>query len=1187
MASSKRIRNPKKIRNKQSARQDRIIGEIASAIRMRGHLEIAKLKIQTSVDELFTFFPRIFRQKNALDFVHGPAFPVKPSELFSKPALYQPAGPFNELIWGVCRCLQFSEELKDFTHLREEYERSLLRNSKSKCNEILNVIERKFGCSIWLIQNKIAAAQFWEGIEEARKLGQLYEDECKDHQLMPWIIRFIGKRIEATGLKGYLKTELLRMFGDYSNPILQSYLRAKLFELSHIHTDDVPATLYVEAQSCVIDHYETLVFILQSAARTRAISTGMIPVIEKPLVAIFRRTQDIRLAGVLRGLDIVPSTVTVYNKQRAELIELYTKGEYPLMAQNSETYLRDFPEDMSIQVMRLKACLQAGISYPDQQGVLKEAFRSLHEVLSLSTNTYSAAFALITLSERFYGHSWVHYLEAVTRYELRPEQAAFPPDPLRDIFIREPHVTPFSAVAANGQAKIKILNDEQLKILFPYTRAVYDLVSSGQIDEPLPISEIRKQKYLAVYHLAFGSPIRAAEHFQWLIVNTTGVENIRARGGAALALLKLDRISEAVDTTVAAYIENQNVPTLLPIKQVADALKEPADWPRSISTSLLFQLYTLYCGPEKIAQLRYSFELFQVNNRINEPSDLAERIEEFGKPFVIAYLRNIWTPEIMRHTILYSGTREIEEARIKVCRILAELDPEGEVVYFDEIKERVKQQEIAKGTRLIEQSKVYVEIEAIKKSLKTKLEDSYIRYKSSSQTSVLKPEQSFAKNFITNLGAVFAKENSISVPLALSKIQTLNLNLDMGSESDVQFEALFSEVTNEFLRGDHGLNAYLSTTIRHGTLSNTLRKPVADERLITSREEGSKSYIRNQYWGHGEKGYSEYQAEWQLILDALDTFSSEFDSVIEYLKDELIQIRIVHELKDSGENKNALFVYRSSQWERKFVQEQDKAFTNMDEFVNYYVDILWEKTDLNLRNVQYVLDTDIRARLMEPFVKLTNHLNRVPAPGINDLLNAVGRAKTNVQNQLGLVISWFKRSEVYDRQDCAADFPFHIALNMVKNTMFNATGWNGASVSLSRDTPLMPGRTLDGMVYVFHVLLENAVLRSGLEMDELTVKAELSFSNGVFNARISNNLAPAKVTQAERDKLSKLRDSLRSDESPRRAQREGRSGLHKIWRTINSPIYKEPKLDFYHLEDSFVVEVNFKLEKKDHEYLGH
>lgn len=259
----------------------------------------------------------------------------------------------------------------------------------------------------------------------------------------------------------------------------------------------------------------------------------------------------------------------------------------------------------------------------------------------------------------------------------------------------------------------------------------------------------------------------------------------------------------------------------------------------------------------------------------------------------------------------------------------------------------------------------------------------------------------------------------------------------------------------------------------------------------------------------------------------------------------------------------------------------------MDEFVNYYVDILWEKTDLNLLNVQDVLNTEIRQRLMAPFLQLTHVLNEVnpPPPGINDLLNAVVRARTNVQNNLNLVISWFKRSEVYDRQDYEADFPFHIALNMLRKTISNATGWLGASISLTQNAALMPGRTLDGMVYVFHLLLENAVLRSGLEVDELNVKAEVSFSNGAFNARVSNNLSSTKVTQEERDKLSKLRDSLKSDESPRHAQRDSRSGLHKIWLTINSPIYKEPKLDFSHLDNSFVVDVNFKLERKDNEYL--
>ncbi|NOU13846.1 MAG: hypothetical protein HOO92_07760 [Methylococcaceae bacterium] len=1003
---------------------------------------------------------------------------------------------------------------------------------------------------------------------------------------MPSIIRFIGKRIEATGLKGYLKSEILQLFEGGDDPVLERYFRAKIFELPNLSSDDISAILFLEGQSCVIDYYDTLIFVLQSAAGNQAIPANMIPTLEKPLIALSKRTQDSRLNGVIRGFGIVPITNIDYNEKRAELIEAYTKGEYEFVSVNSEEYLRKSPEDMSIQVMRLKACIRLDIPYPNQQGVLKEAFESLYKVLSSSENTYSAAFDIFTLSERFYGHSWVHYLTAVVLYEIHEEQTTFPPNQLRNLFIREQYISPFSAVAAIGLAKSAILNDEYLKTLFPYTRAVYDLVATGKINQFLPVSEIRKQKYLAMHHLAFGSPEKATKHFQWLIDNTTGSEQIRSSGGAALAFLKLGQIREAVDITVTAYLENKNVPTILPIKQVTDALKEPAIWPDSISTPLLFNMYSTYCDRDRLTKLRYSFELFQETHGIKEPSDFKHRIDEFKKPFAIAYLRNVWTTEIMRQTILYGGTKEIEEARIKVCRLLAELDPVNAAYYLDEIRERVKQQEIAKGTTLIEQSKVYVEIEAIKKSLRTKLSDSYARYKSSSQTSSSKPEKLTYKK-ITEVISKFADEKGGSVPLMLSTLHSISP--DIGSESDVQFEALFFEVTNEFLRGDHGLNAYLSTRVRHGTLSNTLRKPAADEHLITSREEGSASYIRNQYWTEVvQESYGEYQSEWEKILDALDTFSGEFDSVIEYIKDELIQIKIVHELKDEGENRNALFVYRSSNIEREFIQEHDRAFTSMDDFVNFYVDILWEKTDRNLLKVQRVLNEEIRGRLMQPFVQLTNLLNQVSPPGVNDLLNAVARAKTNTQNKLGLVISWFKRSEVYDRQDYAADFPFHIALNMVKNTMSNAAGWDGVSVSSQRDAPLMPGRTLDGMVYVFYVLLENAVLRSGVRVENLNVNAEVSFFNGIFNAKVSNNLANTKITQDERNKLNKLRESLKSDESPRRAQAEGRSGLHKIWLTINSPIYKEPKLDFYIMDNSsFVVEVSFKLVKVEYENTSH
>src|SRR5450759_2813643 len=210
MTKSKRISKELHTHSGKSSQRDRIIGRVTAAFRMKGKLalrEIYRLKRGTPETELFAVFPRIFVNRNDLDFVHGSAFPPKLSGLFSEPALYKPAESLTEVIWTICRCLQFSNELKEFLQLREEYERSLLLDLKDRCYEILDLVEKKFGYSVWLLQNKLAAAQYWEGIEETRKLVKAYKEECKGHALISTILWFIGKRIEATGLKGYSNGE--------------------------------------------------------------------------------------------------------------------------------------------------------------------------------------------------------------------------------------------------------------------------------------------------------------------------------------------------------------------------------------------------------------------------------------------------------------------------------------------------------------------------------------------------------------------------------------------------------------------------------------------------------------------------------------------------------------------------------------------------------------------------------------------------------------------------------------------------------------------------------------------------------------------------------------------------------------------------------------------------------------------
>ncbi len=123
---------------------------------------------------------------------------------------------------------------------------------------------------------------------------------------------------------------------------------------------------------------------------------------------------------------------------------------------------------------------------------------------------------------------------------------------------------------------------------------------------------------------------------------------------------------------------------------------------------------------DPLGELAYAFETFQKANGISNPAALIACEARFGKDMVTASLERVLRPEVMRQTLLYSGTEEIEEARIQVCRTLSEVRHEKAKKYLDEIKERVKQQEIAKGTTLVEQSKVYVDIDAIKKTLLTR-----------------------------------------------------------------------------------------------------------------------------------------------------------------------------------------------------------------------------------------------------------------------------------------------------------------------------------------------------------------------------------------------------------------------------------------------------------------------------------
>lgn len=1176
MSANKKSKQRKRV----SRPIDRLIGRYAAQIRAAGsrpHANVYEFKTYVSPVDQFRAHKTLFPNQDSLDAIYGPAFPQSVSQMFGKHALYAASPVLNEIVWAISRVLSHRDRIKQFISFREIFEQKVLANNRTESELCLLEIERVLGKSLWLLQNKLSTVFLWQGLDEMRKLVHIFSDEAGSGSFLTFLLPFLAMRTESAERKEAQRNKLDQEIKRYElvDEELKQYLSVKLFGFHDISMRDAGALLLFEAQSSLIDHYEGLLSVIQSAVTNRAITPEAVGILEAPLLVLHKAVRDRRLVGIMRALGF--HTDELVSQDRADVVEAYTAGRYAEVIGLSEKYLAAIPDDMAVFVLRIRACVRCGQVPAQNDGVLSGVSSNLFELFKASSAAYQSAFAVLTLADRFYSQSWMHYIRAIVLHELETVEIDFPSKGLRRIYLLDSWLSPFSAIAVIPKISTMKVQEREIGELYPLTAATYAAASTGKLPSIVEIAPGRMRKYLARYSLCTGDYSTARIHYEWLLENTKDDEKLRASGGAALTYMKLGMFRKAATTLVDAYLENSSLPSVLPIDAIASSLAEPASWGNAITMPLLFELHTSYCSENGIARLRYSFEKFLTDNGIEEPENLTAFIPNAGSAAVVAFLDRVWRPEVMRQTLLYSGTKDIEDARIKACKVLALIHPQKEGTYLEEVKERVKQLEIAKGTTLIEQSKVHVDIDAIKRSLRKNLGDSYARYKSSSLSSTPTID-----NFVLDIAEVIAKSpgaDKRSLPRLLSSLHMLD-SVAL-SESDVQFDAIFSEVTNEFLFGNHGLNAYLSTCVRHGTLSNILRKPVADEGIVTARQ-SSGAYLRNTRWAdYAGSGAGDL---WKKILDALDTFSREFDSIVDHVKDDLLQIRVMSGRSAPKENQHALFVYATSNMERKYVQYFDRGNANMDDFVSYCVNTLWDKTDDNLLVVQKVLNQDIRSRLTSAFDTLENAIRPMEwLTGARDLINAIARARTATQQRLTTVSSWFKRSEVYDRLDYVADFPAHIALNMIKSTISSAANWRTVNIERTGDNSPMPGRTLDAMVYIFYDLFANALVRSGLSAEQLSLSVEISFVEGRFKATVTNNVDASRVTNDERERVRMHRESIFKSDSPGRAQSEKNSGLHKVWIALNAPVYVEPSLHFDLLDTSFVVEIVFKVNEGAHE----
>ncbi|MDR6937332.1 hypothetical protein [Luteibacter sp. 3190] len=1147
---------------------------------------VHRYKNANSPQHVFSRFESLFPSTKTLEQVYGKPFPATLGEMLSTTLLPGPSSNLTEVVWAIRRCALYADELNKFVGLRRTVDECFLTGDKEGVASALENVENNLGTSFWLVQNKLLQKNQFGDPDDARRLGNLLAEQLPSSSLQAHMVTWFVKRIETRGQHVDLNEEIASAFGKNEGMAGLAYAQTKV--TGHGKTDQlkIAPSLYVESHTSIVDLYDLLVTHLTTICTLRSMPRDVVDLLRRAVTFLASRIRDCRLnnIGAVIGASIdFDDLVDAEN----DALESYAAGDYRRASALSKDLLTRRPADMLAMCILVRSAIRIGASADDFADLScanhRHVAKHLHSVFSLSAEAYASANAVFVTANLYYTQDWAIFLRVVVVDVLDEEGESLLSAGQFRMHIVGQHINPLMRIIATGAARESLHNTDKLRNAFPVLSEIVDLLLTGaSISNSL--SGDRAARFTSRYKLSQRLYSEAAELLA--TVKSTHIRD-RARIESLMSLAHLGNgdYTEAVRHCVNAFLLSEDAPSILPATPLRKALDEASRWPSTIDVPIVFGICSMTGTAPVEAHLRFAFETFQKRNSILHPSDILSLRGTVGDERIIAYLRYVWVPDGMRQTRLYKSEASIEDARIEVCRLLATLDEVRAPEYTAEIREGVKRQEISKGLKLVEESKVYVDVPAIKKRLRKSLGAQYANYRSLNAL-----DQSGPNTVLDILGPALTDMSVAtkrSIGDLLSEIHVLG-DVD-SSEAYTQFDALYSEVTKEFLRGDSGLNAYLSTRVRHGRLKNELRKAVAEDHLVTNEIHGKGGYAPNTYW---TERTSDLSPEQRTELErALLKFTSDFDATTAYARDEIIQVNVVSGAltPDRNGKEKALLTYRTSSLERKHLHDQMRQIDDIGDFIEVCIDTLWSKTDQNLIRVRAAIEGEITRRFRKTFDGLYEAIEEMPqVASISDLRNKIVRCDTATQNKLSEISDWFTRSTVYDREDYAPRLAVDIASTMVRKTLPDFAGAPTIITNTNESSGKMPGHSLDAMVDAFYGLITNAVEHSAVASDDLLINIDLVLDEANFVATVTNTIGDEKPTPFDLDRVAKIEASLGRSDSPTRAQVEGGSGTHKLWRAVNSPFYSYPVLSFgFTGERTFSLTFGFRIaEDADESTIG-
>lgn len=1085
-----------------------------------------------------------------------------------------------ELSWTALIINKYKGILQDFPKMKLDFESEILLGNFENASIILDNIEEEFGHSFWLIRSRMILFQELEGIESQKKYLNTLTEKKDLSLLFQILVHFCSISVEKNVSATYFEKRLESFFAESTDSLTTEYVMFKLQKTYFIDPKSFTNILVLENSTSIIDIYETFIEIVTQTLLLKLEKNNEYNTFIKLLKKLDKSIDDARLINLQRTCGIKKQlTEAEKDKNFLEIYESFLVGEYNNVISLSQIILsknpiymslyKNFLESLNLQnevipfkentlvYNILKAYQNILLMNPDTDESIGFLFKVLVTYPHLSLSNYVFTFLYDYIQDNHHFKSKVSYFDnsifSEAKYEIYPDN-----------------------VKSEFLIKFREVNIDSIfiKLLITYendSSTFLNIITENTIAED-------NINVLLMYYYSFHEEYDKSKKFaKKLLMSENKFSQNEAKKIILKIFLKEDGYQGALFEIVNRFLENKNSSVSLPIIAVVDKLINYIDktkiTPSEIEASIIFYLSILFRNYEDFSgRLAYLYEYYLEAHGYKKPTDLINDLSGDLDHKTIFYLKNICTSENMEKSIYFEDIDEVENERIQVCHFLKLNDSENKEIYLQEIKEKEQSLFVRKESSRIKKNKIYVNIDGVKKLCSKELEDDYNRLLVLIQANNYKEDRKIVSILETLKNKELTSKN-ITSQEALSSVYLYNPE---STEVDKLFDIIIHQIKDIFINNkDYGLDVYLSTKIRHGTISNQLRKPLEKENLITLRDKENEEYEDNPLFEGGV--YKLDNFEKKLIQDYFKAFSLKHDEIIKELSNDFLQVSTSILRKDlsgeiiENENKKALFKYYFSTLESKdmlySLLGRDITF---EEFLESILKILWEKTDINLRNIRAELENNTKKEILNNFDILQASLSKISAD-ISELSNAIARARTDTNIAIDNVISWFGRMQDSDIND----YDMISAINIVQNTFKKEQNFCSIKGSIDK---YFKGSTLDKFVDIYFIIFDNAFKHSGYQ-DETKIDVEFSLddSNDQLKILISNGVNSEHEIEDLNNEIQLIKDKYGTKEAISSINKEGKTGFNKIWRIVTKDLdILEHQLNFEYIKKDELI--NFEIE---------